>query len=111
MPDPRPLSAPRARFVAEYLVDLNATQAALRAGYSARTARAQGARLLTNVDIAREIAAAGGWASIKVMRESYQHSDAATIYAVVDRATATETDPKGPSRGHTLDTPSEQVAQ
>jgi len=58
-----------------------------------------------------DVAAAGGWASIKVMRESYQHSDAATIYAVVDRATATETDPKGPSRGHTLDTPSEQVAQ
>ncbi|RUA04278.1 MAG: terminase small subunit, partial [Candidatus Neomarinimicrobiota bacterium] len=26
------------RFVAEYLVDLNATQAALRAGYSPRTA-------------------------------------------------------------------------
>lgn len=39
------------RFVEEYLVDLNATQAAIRAGYSEKTARSQGQRLLTNVDI------------------------------------------------------------
>lgn len=39
------------RFVDEYLVDLNATQAAKRAGYSEKTARQQGQRLLTNVDI------------------------------------------------------------
>jgi phage terminase small subunit len=42
-------------FVAEYLVDLNATQAAIRAGYSEKTARQQGQRLLTNVDIRRAI--------------------------------------------------------
>jgi phage terminase small subunit len=39
------------RFAEEYLVDLNATQAAIRAGYSEKTARAQGSRLLTNVDV------------------------------------------------------------
>lgn len=39
------------RFVDEYLIDLNATQAATRCGYSAKTAKQQGARLLTNVDI------------------------------------------------------------
>lgn len=39
------------RFVQEYLADLNATQAAIRAGYSARTAAAQGARLLTKVKV------------------------------------------------------------
>lgn len=39
------------RFVDEYLVDLNATAAASRAGYSEKTARSQGQRLLTNVDI------------------------------------------------------------
>lgn len=39
------------RFVDEYLVDLNATQAAIRAEYSEKTARQQGQRLLTNVDI------------------------------------------------------------
>ena len=45
------LNAKQARFVAEYLVDLNATQAAIRAGYSRKTANAQGARLLTNVSV------------------------------------------------------------
>jgi phage terminase small subunit len=38
-------------FVAEYLVDKNATQAAIRAGYSAKTANEQGARLLANVSV------------------------------------------------------------
>ena len=32
------LTDKQARFVDEYLVDLNATQAAIRAGYSAKTA-------------------------------------------------------------------------
>lgn len=36
------------RFIAEYLVDFNATKAATRAGYSEATARQQGSRLLTN---------------------------------------------------------------
>jgi phage terminase small subunit len=39
------------RFVEEYLIDLNATQAAIRAGYSAKTANEQGARLLANVSV------------------------------------------------------------
>lgn len=39
------------RFCEEYLVDLNATQAAIRAGYKPKTARSQGQRLLTNADI------------------------------------------------------------
>ena len=38
-------------FVDEYLIDLNATQAAIRAGYSARTANEQASRLLANVKI------------------------------------------------------------
>lgn len=45
-------------FVLEYLVDLNATQAAIRAGYSEATARAIGAENLTKPDIANAIAAA-----------------------------------------------------
>lgn len=44
------------RFVEEYLVDLNATQAAIRAGYSARTAEQQGSRLLSNAKVARGVA-------------------------------------------------------
>ncbi|MFC1540936.1 terminase small subunit [Candidatus Latescibacterota bacterium] len=43
------------RFIEEYLKDLNATQAAIRAGYSEKTARSQGNRLLTNVDILEKI--------------------------------------------------------
>jgi len=48
----------QARFVEEYLVDLNATQAAIRAGYSAKTAGSQGQRLLMNVEIQATISAA-----------------------------------------------------
>ena len=43
------------RFVEEYLRDFNATQAAIRCGYSPKTARAQGSRLFTNVDISKAI--------------------------------------------------------
>lgn len=43
------------RFVDEYLKDLNATQAAVRAGYSKRTAKQQGSRLLTNADVQRQV--------------------------------------------------------
>lgn len=46
------------RFVDEYLIDLCATQAAIRAGYSARTAEQIGHRLLRNVQVAEAIAAA-----------------------------------------------------
>lgn len=42
-------------FAREFLVDLNATQAAIRAGYSAKTANQQGARLLANVKVAARI--------------------------------------------------------
>ena len=45
------------RFVAEYLTDLNATQAALRAGYSAKTAAQQGHENLRKPEIAQAIAA------------------------------------------------------
>ena len=38
-------------FCAEYLKDLNKTQAAIRAGYSKRTAQQAGSRLLLNVVI------------------------------------------------------------
>lgn len=46
------------RFVDEYLIDLNATQAAIRAGYSEATAKQQGSRLLTNADVAAAVQSA-----------------------------------------------------
>ncbi len=50
-----PLTPKQQRFVDEYLVDLNATQAAIRAGYSARTAEQAGSRLLRNVQVVARI--------------------------------------------------------
>lgn len=43
------------RFVGEYLVDLNGTQAAIRAGYSPKTANPAASRLLANVTIREAI--------------------------------------------------------
>ena len=50
------LRAKQQRFVEEYLVDLNATQAAIRSGYSKKTAEQQGNRLLGNAKVAADIA-------------------------------------------------------
>lgn len=52
------LTPKQERFVQEYLIDLNATQAATRAGYSARTANEQGARLLAHVSVRSALQAA-----------------------------------------------------
>jgi len=45
----------QARFVEQYIIDLNATQAAIRAGYSKKTAFVQGSRLLRNAKVKRLI--------------------------------------------------------
>lgn len=45
------LNEKQGRFVDEYLIDFNATQAAIRAGYSEKTAYSQGQRLLKHVEI------------------------------------------------------------
>lgn len=51
----KPLPPMQQRFVDEYIIDLNATAAARRAGYSVRTAEQQGGRLLKNVWVAQAI--------------------------------------------------------
>lgn len=70
------LTARQQRFVQEYLIDLNATQAAIRAGYSAKTAQEQSSRLLSNVMVSRAVAEAQGrreeqqaFTSVEVLRE------------------------------------------
>lgn len=45
------LSDKQQRFVSEYLVDLNAKQAAIRSGYSSNGAEVQGHRLLSNANV------------------------------------------------------------
>ena len=49
------LTEKQATFVQEYLIDLNATQAAIRAGYSQRTAEQQGLRLLRNARVKESV--------------------------------------------------------
>lgn len=51
------LTPKQAAFVREYLVDLNATQAAVRAGYSEKGAEVQGHRLLSNAKVAKAVQA------------------------------------------------------
>lgn len=55
MASTKALAPKQAAFVREYLIDLNATQAAIRAGYSEKTAYSQGQRLLKDVEIASAI--------------------------------------------------------
>lgn len=72
----RELTPKQQRFVEEYLIDLNGTRAAIRAGYSAKTANQQAARLLANVNVQ---------AAVSVARK--EQSDKAKIDAgyVLDR--------------------------
>ena len=45
------MNARQKRFCDEYLIDCNAKQAAIRAGYSSKTAKITGAKLLTNANL------------------------------------------------------------
>ena len=49
------LTAKQQRFVEEYLIDLNATQAAIRAGYSEKTAEQLGYQLLQKTSVLKAI--------------------------------------------------------
>lgn len=54
----KPLPPKRAEFVRQYLVDLNGTQAAIRAGYSPKSAKQQADQLLSILDVQRAVKAA-----------------------------------------------------
>lgn len=49
------LNARQKRFATEYLIDMNATQAAIRAGYSAKTAGSIGQQLLNKLEIKQAV--------------------------------------------------------
>lgn len=53
--DKNKLTPKMKRFCEEYIIDCNATQAAIRANYSAKTAGSQGQRLLKNVEAKKYI--------------------------------------------------------
>jgi len=75
------------RFVEEYLVDVNATRAAIRAGYSCKTARSIGQRLLTNVDIQAAITEGG-----RRLAEKTQISAEQTLHELASIAFGKATD-------------------
>ncbi len=55
MDETRPLTTKQQQFCMEYLIDMNATAAARRAGYSERTAEQQGYQLLQKTSVKAEI--------------------------------------------------------
>jgi phage terminase small subunit len=65
----------RAAFVAEYLIDLNGTQAAIRAGYSSATADVQASQLLRDLKVAEAIerAKAQRFARVNTTADSVLH--------------------------------------
>lgn len=66
----RPLTPKQARFVAEYQLDANATQSAIRAGYSEHTAYSQGQRLLKHVEVQQALQQVTATAIQVVAREA-----------------------------------------
>ena len=67
-------------FVSEYVKDQNGTQAAIRAGYSAKTANVQGSRLLANVNVRSHIDA-----RLKEVREIVTAETGITLASVVSK--------------------------
>lgn len=70
---PDVMTAKEAAFVREYLIDLNATQAAIRAGYSARTANVQAVEIMSRPRVKAAIDAA------KLERSAETKIDAAWV--------------------------------
>lgn len=70
------LTTKQETFVREYLIDLNATQAAIRAGYSERSARVNGPRMLSNADVS---------ARVKEIQEERMHQLGLDAYWVLKR--------------------------
>jgi len=77
------LNLKQARFVAEYALDNNATQAAIRAGYSKRTAASQGSRLLTNAEIAAAVVKFNN-AAVKVAADKLEITAAKVLQDIED---------------------------
>lgn len=90
----KPLSAKQWSFVREYLVDKNGTQAAIRSGYSPRTAQEQASRLLSNVmvraavdaglaELAKKTETDADWVRRRLREEAEDFSDSSSHSARV----------------------------
>lgn len=71
MADARPLTPKQAAFVREYLVDLNASQAAVRAGYSPRSAARIAIHLLNKTHVAQAVQQAQDARAAQVRRSAH----------------------------------------
>lgn len=82
-------------FVLEYLIDRNAEQAAIRAGYSPRYARGNAHKLVANSGIAEEIQRLGAKtaAKLEITRESIMQELAVVGFARVTDFVRVETEP------------------
>ena len=63
------LTPKQQRFVDEYLIDLNATQSAIRAGYSPKTAEQGAAQLLRNIKVQEKITKSDLFRILYVLQE------------------------------------------
>ena len=72
-------TAKQQRFVSDYLIDLNARQAANRAGYSAKMVKVMGAENLTKPNIASAIALAQAERSARTTGTAHGVGDSATV--------------------------------
>ena len=88
----------RQRFIQEFLQDLNGTQAAIRAGYSPRSARTTADRLLTNADIQAAIAVAKQERAERVAVTAEQVVEELTKVAFADLGDFMRIDPDGAVR-------------
>ncbi len=89
------LTPKQSRFVAEYLIDLSGTRAAIRAGYSVRSADTLGPRLVRNSRVAARIAAA---IAERVERTNITQDEVLTELATIgfsDMRTYAEWGPRG----------------
>jgi len=80
----RPLNTKQKVFADEYLIDLNATRAAIRAGYSEKTARTIAAKLLAKANVSKYIA------GLKANRAEKTGIDAAYILALLKSIVETD---------------------
>jgi phage terminase small subunit len=89
------LTAKQQQFVREYLIDFNATQAAIRAGYSEKTAAQTAARFLRNVKVLAEIQRLGQKSAqkLEITRESIMQELAAVGFARASDFVRVETTP------------------
>lgn len=85
-PEEQALTPRQAAFVQEYIVDLNGTQAAIRAGYSPATANEQAARLLAGVSVraAVEKLKAQRLSRVNITQDSVLHEMSLLASARVD---------------------------